>query len=89
MELRGILLTFQTGFNLVNAAVVSAILESNSGLESSPVITEPRYLKIVTVSSFCPFSLICVIDAADVVCHQLGLLSTDLHAVGCGGFVRR
>ena len=21
-----------------------------------------------------------------VVCHQLSLLSTDLHAVGCGGF---
>ena len=24
----------------------------------------------------------------DVVCHQLGLLGTDLHAVGCGGFVK-
>ena len=27
-------------------------------------------------------------DAAGVVCHQLGLLGTDLHAVGCGGFVK-
>ena len=26
-------------------------------------------------------------DATGVVCHQLGLLSTDLHAIGCGGFV--
>ena len=27
------------------------------------------------------------VDATGVVCQQLGLLSTDLHAVGCGGFV--
>ena len=45
LELRKILLSFQTGFNLVNAAVVYAILESVSGLsfEPSSVITEPRY----------------------------------------------
>ena len=53
-ELREIHLSFQTGFNLVNAAVVCAILESISGLEPSSVITENRYLKLVTVSSFCP-----------------------------------
>ena len=41
-ELREILLSFQTGFNLVNAAVVCAILESISGLEPSLVITEPQ-----------------------------------------------
>ena len=28
-----------------------------------------------------------IIDATGVVCHQLGLLGIDLHAVGCGGFV--
>ena len=27
------------------------------------------------------------VNAAGVVCHQPGLLGTDLHAVGCGGFV--
>ena len=48
-ELREILLSFQTGFNLVSAAIVCAILESISGLEPSSVVTEPRYLKIVTV----------------------------------------
>ena len=31
LELRGILLSFQTGFSLVNAAVVCAILENISG----------------------------------------------------------
>ena len=41
LELREILLSFQNGFNLVNAAVVCAILESISGLELSSVITEP------------------------------------------------
>ena len=60
-ELREILLSFQTGFNLVNAAVVCAILESISGLEPSSVITKPRYLKLVTVSSFYPFILISVL----------------------------
>ena len=61
LELREILLSYQTGFNLVNAAVVCAILESISGLGPSSVITEPRYLKLATVSSFCPFTLICVL----------------------------
>ena len=60
-ELRETLLSFQTGFILVNAAVVCAILESISGLEPSLVITEPSYLKLVTVSSFCPFILISVL----------------------------
>ena len=27
------------------------------------------------------------VDANGIVCHQLGLLGTDLHAVGCEGFV--
>ena len=75
----------QIGFSLVNAAVACAILQSNSGLEPSLVITEQRYLKLVTVSSFLYINP-CV-DATGVVCHQLGLLGTDLHAVGCVGFV--
>ena len=61
LELREILLSIQTGFSLVNAAVAFAILESISGLEPSSVITEPRYLKLVTVSNFCPFTLISVL----------------------------
>ena len=48
LELRKIL-SFQTGFDFVNVAVVCAILESISGLEPSSVITELRYLKLVTV----------------------------------------
>ena len=50
--------SFQTGFSLVNAAVVCVILERVSGLEPPAVITEPRYLILVTVSSLCPFTLI-------------------------------
>ena len=44
-----------------NAAVVYTFLESISGLEPSSVIGEPMYLKLVTVSSFCPFTLISVL----------------------------
>ena len=61
LELREIVLSFQTGFSLVHAVVVCAILESISGLEPSSIITELRYLKLVTVSSFCPFTLISVL----------------------------
>ena len=43
LELREILLSFQTGFSLVSAAVVCAILESIFGLEPSSVIIESRY----------------------------------------------
>ena len=75
LGLREILLSFQTGFSLVNAAVVFAILESISGLEPSLVITQPRYLKLVTVSSFCPFALI--FDATGVVCLLLGRLDAS------------
>ena len=71
LELREILLSIQTGFSLVNAAVVCAILESISGLEPSSVMTEPRDLKLVTVSGFCPFTLISVLMplVTSVVCH--------------------
>ena len=61
LELREIILSIQTGFSLVNAAVACAILENISGLEPSSVITEPSYLKLVTVSSFCPLTLIFVL----------------------------
>ena len=61
LELREILLSFQTGFSPVNAAFVCAILESILGFKPSSVITEPRYLKLVTVSSFCQFNLISVL----------------------------
>ena len=87
-ELREIHLSFESGFNLVNAAVACAILQNTSGLEPSSVITEPRYLKLVTVLSFCPFTLVSVLMLLVLFFfYQLGLLSTDLHAVGCGGFV--
>ena len=80
LELREILLSIQTGFSLVNAAVACAILAGTS------VITEPRYLKLVSLKLL-SFNFDLCVDATGVVCHQLGLLGTDLHAVGCGGFV--
>ena len=86
LELRETLLSFQAGFNLVNATVVCVILESISGLEPSSLITEPSYLacdSLKLLSIFFELSL----DVIGVVCHKLGLLGTDLLAVGCGGFV--
>ena len=42
-------------------------------------------LREILLSLQTSFSLV---NAAGVVCHQFGLLGTDLHAVGCGGFVK-
>ena len=61
LELREIPSSTQTGFSLANAAVARAILQNISGLEPSSVVTQPRYLKLVTVLSFCPFTLISVL----------------------------
>ena len=41
LELREMLMSFQTGFDIVNAAVVCAVLESISGLEPLSDATEP------------------------------------------------
>ena len=80
LELTEILLSIQTGFSLVNAVVVCAILESISGLEPLSVMSDcPKFLP--TYINLC-------VDSTDAVCHQLGLLGTGLHAVGCGGFVK-
>ena len=49
------LLSLQMRFSFVRAAVACAILERTSGLESSSETTAPRYLKLVTVPSLCPF----------------------------------
>ena len=58
VEVREMLLSFETGLTLVKTAVVCAVPESISGLEPSSNKTEPRYLKLVTVSGFYPFTLI-------------------------------
>ena len=58
LELREMLLSFQTGLKLFNATVVCTILESISGLEPSSDTIDPRYLKLVTVSSFYLFIFI-------------------------------
>ena len=84
LELREILLSIQTcfTFSLVKAAVVCAILDSISGLEPSSVVTEAcDCLKRLSI-----YPDLCV-DATGVVFHQLGILVTDIHAVGCVGFV--
>ena len=52
------LISLQMGFGFVRVAVACAILERISGLEPSSETTAPRYLKLVTVPSFCPFSFI-------------------------------
>ena len=55
---KDMLLSLQMGFSFLRAAVACAILERTSGLEPSSETTAPRYLKLVTVPNFCPFTFI-------------------------------
>ena len=52
------MLSLQMGLRFVRAAVACAILERISGLGPLSETTAPRYLKLVTVSSFCLFTFI-------------------------------
>ena len=57
-----------------------AILKRISGLEPSSVTTAPRYLKLVTVPSFCPFAFIplCASDEFNLKCLEVHVVY-DLH----------
>ena len=68
------LLSLQTGLNLVNAAVVCAILGSIPGLEPSSDVTKPRYFYLF-------------VDATGVICHQLVFSALNSMSWGCVGFV--
>ena len=87
-ESRDVLFSVQAGFSFVKAAVACAILERTSGFEPSFETTALRHLKLVTVLSFCPFTLISRWMSSPLFCHQLSLLSTDLRLMPCAGFVQ-
>ena len=71
-------------FSFVRAALACAALDRISGLQPSSETTAPRYLKLVSV--LLPLSL--SMDTTGAVCHQFGLLRTDLHLILCAGFVK-
>ena len=52
------------------------------GYNGAQVLEAFDYFKLLSI-----YFDLCV-GATGVVCHQLGLLGTDLHAVGCGSFVK-
>ena len=86
LELREMLLSFQTGFKLASAAVVCDTrayfrLGTFTSYNWTQVLEACDSLKLLSI-----YFHLCV-DATGVVCHQLGLLSTDLYAIDCGGFV--
>ena len=56
LDRRVMFLSFHIGFSLSSVAVVWAILEIISRVDPSSVTTEPRYLKLDTVSYLCPLT---------------------------------
>ena len=78
-ELSAIFLIFQMVLRCVSAAVVWAILARISGLARSLAKNAPRYLKLLTQSSFSHLTHMSVsTDAIGVVGHQFGLLCIEL-----------
>ena len=67
---RNMLLSLQIGFSFVRAAVACAILKRISSLKPSSETTALGYLKLLALRM--PLS---------ALCHQFGLLSTDLHLI--------
>ena len=68
---RDMLLSLQIGLSFVRPAVACAILERFSGFETSPETTVPRYLKLITLPSFCPFTLISSASGCHLRCLSL------------------
>ena len=56
-ELSAIFLSFQITLSFASAAVVWAILARISGLDPSSAMIAPRYLNLLTQSSFSPLTL--------------------------------
>ena len=86
LELREILLSFQTSFNLVRPSSLCYLgecirLGTLMSYNWAQVVEACDSLMLLSIH----FDL-CV-DATGVAGHQLDLLGTDLHAVGCGSFV--
>ena len=63
-----------------------AILERISGLEPSSE-TCSKVLEACYSAKLLSFYLYLSLDAIGTVCHQFGLLPTDLHLIPCAGFV--
>ena len=84
LELKKKLLSIQTGFNVVNAAVICTVLKIISSLEPLTDTTEAQVLEACDSLKLLTVYFDLLVDAAGVVCHQLGLLGTGLYAVGSG-----
>ena len=82
-------LLFQMTFSLVTAAVVGAMLDSTSGLDPSSDTIALRYLKLRPDGlQFLVVYGNASADAIAVICHQMGLLCADLHAISYGGLFK-
>ena len=82
-EPRDILLSLQMGFSFVRAAVACAILEITSGSKPSSETTAQKYLRLVTVPNFCPFTFIslCTLLALFVISLVFSALISVLYLV--------
>ena len=80
---RVILLSLQIGFSFIRAAEACAILERLSGLELFAEV-----LDACNGTQRLSFNLYLPADGIGAVCHQFGLLRTDLHFIPCAGFFR-
>ena len=84
---RDMSLSLQTGFSFVRAAVACAILERTLWLGAVILNNCFKVLEACYSAQLLLFYLYLSLDAIGTVCHQFGLLRTDLHLIPCAGFV--
>ena len=78
---RVILLSLQIGLSFIRAAEACTILERLSGFELFAEV-----LDACNGTQRVSFNLCLPADGIGAVCHQFGLLSTDLHLIPCADF---
>ena len=79
-------LYFQIGFSFIRVAVACSLRESLVLSHFLKHLIQGMYLKLMMVPRFHPY-LDLPLDAIGAVCHQFGILSTDLHLIPCADFV--
>ena len=75
------LLSLQMGFSFARAAVACAVREIISNFEAIIWNNYSKVLEACYSTQLLPFCIYLSLDAIGAVCHQLGLLGTNIHLI--------
>ena len=84
---RDMLLSLHIGLRFVRAVVACAIRERTSGFEPSSETIATMYLKLVTVRSYSPLTVISLWMSLALLIISFVFFCTYLHFIACAGLV--